>query len=134
MQINSKALEGIITDISDERAQMRGTILASRSSVTSRAAVELAKHYPDAPTQSLFNVANAITSAFFTGLLKELDAYCGAENSEQVLADSLARPESNNEATLAEMVVERALWEKASYDLQTKRARDFAATEPALNK
>ena len=132
MQINSKALEGIITDIATDQAQAHSGIALGKSAIAARVAVELQIKWPDAPSSSIWNIATKSADLAVAGLAREVEVWAGADGAEELTATTLAKADS--QASLAALIVDQCVSARAGYETQIKRERDFISTEPALNK
>jgi len=132
MQINSKALEGIITDIATDQAQAHSGIALGKSAIAARVAVELQIKWPDAPSASIWNIATGSSEAIVAGLCHKMQGYAGAEVADAMVAETLSKAES--QASLTALIVDQCVSARAGYEIQQKRQLAYLSTEPALNK
>ena len=127
MEINSKMLVEVIDDIATDQAQVHSGIALGKSAIAARVAVELQTKWPDAPSESIWNIAAGSSEAIVAALRHTMQGYAGAE-SDAMVAETLSKAES--QASLAALIVDRCVSARAGYETQIKRERDFIATQP----
>ena len=128
MQINSKALEGIITDIATDQAEVHAGIALGKSAIAARVAVELQIKWPDAPSASIWNIATGSSEAIVAGLCHKMQGYAGAEGADAMVAETLAKADS--QASLAALIVDQCVSARAGYETQIKREAAYISTNP----
>ena len=132
MQIDTKRMVEVISDIAEEKSQTHSGIALGKSAIAARVAVELQIKWPDAPSSGIWNIATKSADLAVAGLAREVEVWAGADGAEELTAATLAKADS--QASLAALIVDQCVSARAGYEIQQKRQLAYLSTEPALNK